>query len=144
MDKYEIHSTPIFDINFNFTVWWRQIDSAKRYCTSKTIKKRGAEMKTKKWDTAEHLRNKSEIDAYLESSFADGDIKQIIRALDNAVRALGMMAVARKIGCDRAGLYRTLSGDTDPRFSTILRVAEACGGRISYVPQKKSSRKSKE
>ena len=100
-------------------------------------------MKTKKWDTAEHLRDDAEIDAYLESSFADGDIKQIIRALDNAVRARGMMEVARKVGCDRAGLYRSLSGDTDPRFSTILRVAEACGGRIIYVPQKKTPPKSK-
>ena len=95
-------------------------------------------MKTKKWDTAEHLRDDAEIDAYLESSFADGDIKQIIRALDNAVRARGMMAVARKINCDRAGLYRTLSGDTDPRFSTILRVANACGGRIAYIPNRQS------
>ena len=100
-------------------------------------------MKTKKWDTAEHLRDEEEIDAYLESSFADGDIKQIIRALDNAVRARGMMAIAREVGCDRAGLYRTLSGDADPRFSTILRVAKACGGRIAYIPKKRGSSKNK-
>lgn len=92
-------------------------------------------MKTKPWDTAEHLRDEGEIDAYLESSFADGDQKQILRALDNAVRArIGMQTAAKEIGCDRAGLYRALSGDTDPRFSTILKIAGACGGRIAFIP----------
>jgi hypothetical protein len=43
--------------------------------------------KIKRWDTAEHLRSNEEIDAYLESSFADGDEKQILRAIDNATRA---------------------------------------------------------
>ncbi|MDR2685860.1 MAG: putative addiction module antidote protein [Rickettsiales bacterium] len=91
-------------------------------------------LKTKKWDTAEHLRSPAEIENYLTESFAEGDEKQIIRALDNAVRAQGILSVARKIGRDRAGLYRALSGDKDPRFSTIIKAANACGGRISYVP----------
>ena len=90
-------------------------------------------MKTKRWDTAEHLKNSAEIDAYLESAFADGDQKEIIRALDNAVRARGMLQVARKAGRDRAGLYRALSGKKDPRLSTILRIASACGGRLIYT-----------
>jgi len=91
-------------------------------------------MKTKRWDTAEHFKSNAEIDAYLESAFADGNEKEIIRALDNAVRARGMLNVARETGRDRAGLYRALSGDKDPRLSTILRVANACGGRILYAP----------
>jgi len=52
--------------------------------------------KIKRWDTAEHLRSNDEINAYLESSFADGDEKQIHRALDNAIRARGMLSVAQK------------------------------------------------
>ncbi|GBU22988.1 hypothetical protein R80B4_02901 [Fibrobacteres bacterium R8-0-B4] len=43
--------------------------------------------KIKRWDTAEHLRSNDEINDYLESSFADGDEKQILRAVDNAARA---------------------------------------------------------
>ena len=91
--------------------------------------------KIKKWNTAEHLRNSEEIDAYLQASFAENDEEQIIRALDNAVRAQGMLDVARKTGRDRAGLYRALSGKKDPRLSTIIKVANACGGRIVYVPK---------
>ena len=95
--------------------------------------------KAKLWDTAEHLRDNDEINAYLESSFADGDEAQILRALDNAVRARGMLSVAQETGLDRAGLYRALSGDTDPRFSTILKIISACGGRIAFVPENQAS-----
>jgi len=49
--------------------------------------------KIKRWDTAEHLRSNEEIDAYLESSFADGDEKQIRRAIDNANRARGTLSI---------------------------------------------------
>jgi len=48
----------------------------------------------KKWDTAQHLRNSAEIDAYLKASFVENDEKQIIRALDNAVRAQEMLGIA--------------------------------------------------
>jgi probable addiction module antidote protein len=91
-------------------------------------------VKIKRWDTAEHLRDKAEIDAYLEASFNEGDIHQITRALDNAARARGMMETAREAGIDRAGLYRALSGETDPRLSTIIKIAGVFGGRIAYVP----------
>ena len=87
-----------------------------------------------RWDTAEHLRDNDEVNAYLESSFADGDEQQILRALDNAVRARGMLSVAQETGLDRTGLYRALSGDPDPRFSTILKITSACGGRIAFIP----------
>jgi len=50
--------------------------------------------KIKRWDTAEHLRSNDEIDVYLESSFADGDEKQILRAVDNAARARETLGVA--------------------------------------------------
>jgi len=43
--------------------------------------------KIRRWDTAEHLHSNDEIETYLKSSFADGDEKQILRALDNAARA---------------------------------------------------------
>jgi hypothetical protein len=47
--------------------------------------------KIKRWNTAEHLRNNDEINAYLKSSFADGDERQILRAIDNATRAREML-----------------------------------------------------
>jgi len=52
--------------------------------------------KIKQWDTAEHLRSNDEINAYLGSSLSDGDEKQIHRALDNAIRARGMLSVAQE------------------------------------------------
>jgi len=48
--------------------------------------------KIRRWDTAEHLRSNDEIETYLKSSLADGDEKQILRALDNAARARAMLS----------------------------------------------------
>jgi probable addiction module antidote protein len=45
-----------------------------------------------------------------------------------------MLSIAQETGLDRTGLYRALSGDTDPRFSTILKITNACGGRIAFIP----------
>jgi len=66
--------------------------------------------KIKLWDTAEHLRSNEEIDTYLESSFADGDEKQIRRALDNATRARGILSVVAETSPGYAEQYHALSG----------------------------------
>jgi probable addiction module antidote protein len=67
--------------------------------------------KIKRWDTAEHLRSNEEIDAYLESSFADGDERQIRRALDNATRARGALSIAAEPSHEYAEHCHALSGE---------------------------------
>jgi probable addiction module antidote protein len=67
--------------------------------------------KIKRWDTAEHLRSNEEIDAYLESSFADGDEKQIHRALDNATRARGILSLVGETSPGYAEQYHVLTGE---------------------------------
>ena len=36
---------------------------------------------------------------------------------------------------DRASLYRILSGETDPRVSTIAKIANALGYRLTFEKQ---------
>lgn len=44
--------------------------------------------------------------------------------------------MARKAGLGRESLYKALSHDGNPEFSTVLRVLQALGLRLRAVPAK--------
>ena len=52
------------------------------------------------------------------------------RAIGNLARAHGMGAIAAKANVDRASLYRSLGGDMDPRFGTVLKVLTVLGMQL--------------
>ena len=85
--------------------------------------------KTSRYDVAEHLRTPQEMAAYLEACLeeANGDASFIAKALGDIARAKGMSQVARDAGLSRESLYKALSGDRSPDFSTILKVVNALG-----------------
>ncbi len=90
-------------------------------------------MKSKKaegfstFDVSEYLRTPEEMAAYLDACIeeSEGDAAFIARALDDIARAQGMTRVAREAGVSRDILYRALSGERSPDFSTILKVTRA-------------------
>ncbi len=84
---------------------------------------------TSRYDVAEHLRTPKEMAAYLEACFdeADGDAAFIAKALGDIARAKGMSQVARDAGLSRESLYKALSGERSPDFSTVLKVLNALG-----------------
>ena len=82
-----------------------------------------------RYDVADHLRTPQEMAAYLEACIdeAAGDAAFIAKALGDIARAKGMSQVARAAGLSRESLYKALSGERSPDFSTILRVMAALG-----------------
>ncbi|GLQ88518.1 addiction module antidote protein [Dyella flagellata] len=86
-------------------------------------------LKTIPFDVAEHLRTPEEMALYLDACIAesDGDATFIAKALGDIARAQGMSKVARDAGLSRESLYKALSGERNPDFSTILKVARALG-----------------
>lgn len=91
-----------------------------------------AKTKTSKFDVAEHLRTPEEMAAYLEAYIeeSDGDATLIAKALGDIARAKGMSQVAKDAGLSRESLYKALSGERNPNFSTILRVISALGIKL--------------
>ena len=77
-------------------------------------------LKLKKWDVAEHMDNEEFISEYIKAAFESGDMKEIIRALNDVVRARGITELASKMGITRQGLYKALSANGNPEFLTIL------------------------
>jgi len=85
------------------------------------------------WDSAGHLRTKEDIAAYLEAAFEDGDAALIAHALGVVARAEGMTEVAKRAGLTRASLCKALSGDGNPEFSTVLKVVQALGLKMTVA-----------
>jgi probable addiction module antidote protein len=82
-------------------------------------------MSTKDFDVAEYLDSPEVIAAFLAETFKDGDASEIAEALGEVARAKGMTYVAKKAGMSREGLYKALSADGHPEFTTILKVMKA-------------------
>ena len=85
------------------------------------------------WDTAEHLKTREDVAAYLEAVFEDGDPALIAHALGVIARAEGMTEVARQSGLTRASLYKALSADGHPEFATVMKVMRALGLKITVA-----------
>ena len=96
-------------------------------------------LKTYPVDIASELTTEEDIQGFIEASIEeakdDTDPKYLIHALETAARARGMLSTAKEADIDRAGLYRILSGETDPRASTLAKIANALGYRLTVVKQ---------
>ena len=100
---------------------------------AKTAAKSSGKTKTIAYDVAEQLRTPEEMAAYLDAWFeeAPDDAAGIARALGDIARASGMAQVARDTGLSRESLYKALSGNGNPSFATVLKVARALGVRLN-------------
>ena len=61
---------------------------------------------------------------------AGDDATFIAAALGDIARAYGMVRLAKETGLTREGLYKTLSKDGNPSFSSILKVIHALGLKL--------------
>jgi len=98
---------------------------------------------TYKYDVVDYLRTPKDMAFYLDACLeeADGDAAFIAQALGNLARAKGMTLVARETGMSRESLYKALSGERSPDFSTILKVVSALGLTLRVELAKSKPRK---
>ncbi len=90
-------------------------------------------IKTKVWDSAEHLKTDEDVQLYLEACIEEGgdDPAFLVHALGVIARAKNMSQLARDTGLTREGLYKALSPDGNPTFATVAKVAKALGLQIT-------------
>ena len=84
------------------------------------------------WDAVAELKSDEDIRLYFEACFEDdpGDGSLIRSALGDSARAKGMSQLARDTGMARESLYKALSAEGNPEFSTIMKVIRALGLRL--------------
>ncbi|HEV2302896.1 MAG TPA: addiction module antidote protein [Stellaceae bacterium] len=95
--------------------------------------------KTKPFDAADYLETEEDAAAYMTEALASGEAAVVARALGTIARARGMSRIARKTGLARESLYRALSAEGNPELTTVLRIIEAIGLRLSAEPASKAA-----
>lgn len=88
--------------------------------------------KYKRFDAADYLENLDDVAAFLEVALEDSidDPSAVPHALGIIARSQNMSELARRVGMSRDGLYKALSADGNPTWSTILKVTNALGLRF--------------
>ncbi|GAB3610158.1 hypothetical protein GCM10027414_22840 [Humibacter ginsengiterrae] len=86
------------------------------------------------YDSADYLTDLEDAAAYLEAALDGGadDPTLVVRALGVIARSGNISELARRVGMSREGLYKALSGNSNPSFATIVKVAGALGLRIHF------------
>lgn len=99
--------------------------------------------RTTKFDVADYLESKADLAEYLSEALALEDPAYFQHALGAVARAKGMATIARKSGLGRQSLYKALSEDGNPEFSTVVKVLAALGIKISTDLVEEKSTKAK-
>ena len=71
---------------------------------------------------------------YLNVVLEEGNDSEVIVAIGNIAKAIGMTKIAEETGMSRPSLYKALSEGAKPQFSTIMKVLKAVGGQIKINP----------
>lgn len=90
------------------------------------------DMEIMPFDTAMFLDDDELILSYLQDAMEEGD-KEFIKALETVARAKGMTELSKKTGLSRESLYKTLNGETKPRFESIQKILSALNIKFSLA-----------
>ena len=91
-------------------------------------------METTKFDIADYLDSNEMITEYLNEVLESGNENDLVKAIGNVAKAIGMTKIAEKAGLSRPSLYKALSDGSKPQFSTIMKVLKAVGGQVTLNP----------
>jgi probable addiction module antidote protein len=89
--------------------------------------------KFSRYDAADYLETEADIAAYLAACAEEGDPALLVAALGDVARARNITQLAEKTGMTRMGLYKALSGQGNPSFATVSKVAQALGFKITVA-----------
>nr|HET9048397.1 addiction module antidote protein [Chiayiivirga sp.] len=87
------------------------------------------------FDAAEYLDSEEAIAAYLEAAQEDAsdDPGLMVMVLADIARARNMSQLAKQAGLTRAGLYKALAPDGNPRIDTLHGIAKALGLKLTLT-----------
>lgn len=89
---------------------------------------------TTPWDPSDHLETREQMAHYLEAALEEGDSGVIAAALGDIARSKGMSAIAEATSLGRASLYKSLPENGNPELTTVLKVVDALGLKLTASP----------
>jgi probable addiction module antidote protein len=93
-------------------------------------------MKITKWDLAESIETKEDVIAHLSVALEENDTEFLFEVLGSLARSKGIASIAKELNLNREALYRSLSHEGNPLFSTVLNVLNNLGLTLIVKPTK--------
>ena len=91
-------------------------------------------LETTEFDMAEYLDTEELQKGYLDYNAREGTPEDLLRAINAVARARGMTKTAKEAGITREGLYKALSPNGNPTFSTVWNILHAIGYTLTPTP----------
>lgn len=101
-------------------------------------------IETSVWDPADGITSEADAAEYLNLMLEEQEDWAFCEAIGTIARAYSMGKVAEKAGVSRESLYRSLSAEGNPRFTTVMRVLDALGYTIEVKPKAVSAERRNE
>jgi probable addiction module antidote protein len=99
--------------------------------------------KITEWNILDHLTDAVKIagflEAALEDAVAENDYAFFLSAIDDAMRARGINAMAQKMGVNRQSLYKSFDKGSKPNFDTVFKAIDSLGLRVRFLPKRAGS-----
>ena len=90
--------------------------------------------KLTEFDATEYLDTEELREGYLELVAKDGTQEELLKAISDVARARGITKTADEAGISRMGLYKALSPEGNPAFSTVWNILHAIGYTLTPTP----------
>lgn len=91
-------------------------------------------MEVSAFRVADYLDSEEAIAEFLTAALEENDPEFFQKALGEVAKARGMAQVAERAGVGRESLYKSLSAEGNPRFSTVVDVLDALGFKLVVTP----------
>ena len=83
------------------------------------------------WHLADHINTKEDVIGILEAAIEENDIEFLFKVIGDIARSKGMAQIAKELNLNRESLYKSLSQDGNPSFSTVAKVLDNLGFQLS-------------
>jgi probable addiction module antidote protein len=83
------------------------------------------------WDLADEIKTREDVIGVLEAALEENDIEFLFKVIGDIARSKGMAQIAKELNLNRESLYRSLSQDGNPLFSTVAKVLDNLGFQLS-------------
>ena len=90
--------------------------------------------KLTEFDMAKYLDTEELQQGYLDYNAKEGTLEDLLCAINTVARARGMSKTAKAAGMSRMGLYKALSPEGNPAFSTVWNILHSIGYTLSPTP----------
>ena len=91
-------------------------------------------IKTEPYKTSDYLKTNEDRAAYIQVVLEEQDDELLLLAIREVIDSLGGIGqVAKNTGLARESLYRSLSKQGNPRYSTLTKVLDELGLKLNVV-----------